>query len=110
MNEETLVIALAYKKEFEDEDTSDERRVELITWLQMRAEEDGYDLRCINCKKTIVIAYHYEAVAEGHTYSDAGEREVSLTRLCEFCFDKITEDPTDKWPDYYAGIADDTSP
>ena len=50
---------------------------------------------CVNCKHIIFFYPADKAYIEGHTYSRAGMSEIHITHLCEFCFDKITEEPED---------------
>jgi Pyruvate/2-oxoacid:ferredoxin oxidoreductase delta subunit len=61
-------------------------------------EEPGYDMRCMNCKKAVFYAPHPEGLIEGHVYSQNGMLEYRISRYCEFCFDKVTEeDEEDVW-------------
>jgi hypothetical protein len=92
MTKEQLTQAMAYQQEFESIYTSDERRAELLTWLQERAIEDGVNQTCVHCKKVVIYAESYKAFIEGHIYSYDGKQEYLITRSCEFCFDKIAAD------------------
>lgn len=96
MTPEQLTQSKIYKKEFEDAKTTDERRAELVAWVQERAAEDGETQACWNCKKLVVMLDWHEGVAEGHIYSHDGMREYRISRVCEFCFDKLTAEPEEE--------------
>lgn len=61
--------------------------------LKQRADADeSYGLRCINCKELVVFLEHREALGEGHIYSPAGRSEYGISRMCEYCFDVVTDE------------------
>lgn len=104
-NEISPATRLQLKKEFEHPGTSDERRVQILQYVQAGAQEwaDGRvtgpghpRLMCINCKKAYFFAPWSEGLIEGHIYSDAGAREVHLSGMCEYCFDKLTAEPEEE--------------
>lgn len=68
----------------------------MVQYQQLIAEAEAnerYQNRCTFCKKKVVYIPFREAVGEGHIYSDAGRDEFGITRLCEWCFDKVTKEP-----------------
>lgn len=107
----TLEDQMALQREFDDQATTDERRVELLTLLQEGADEAEMGRPCPRCKHYPFFAPHPEALIEGHVYSHEGLAEIRITGYCEFCFDLITaepdeEDEMDHWsesPDIEAG-------
>jgi len=46
---------------------------------------------CVECTHATYHVPGKWAIAPGHTYSDLGVREFRISRLCEWCFDKITD-------------------
>ena len=86
----------ALKDEFENENTTRERRVELLTFLQEAADEAKQLRPCPRCKHHLFYAPHNEALVEGHVYSQDGMAEISITGYCEFCFDLVTEEPDEE--------------
>ena len=92
----------ALKAEFENQATTRERLIELLTLLQEGANEAGMGRRCPRCKNFLFYAPSDEALLEGHVYSRDGLAEIRITGFCEFCFDLITAEPEeeeDNWPD-----------
>ncbi len=81
---------LELQREFERRDTTRERRIELLTFLQEGSDEAKMGPVCPNCKHYPFYAPHDEALLEGHVYSRDGLAERRITGLCEFCFDLIT--------------------
>lgn len=47
---------------------------------------------CISCNQPIYIQRDSKAQGPGHVYSSAGEKEYSISGLCEYCFDKVFDD------------------
>lgn len=91
---------IVLQQEFEDVDTAHERRVEILTTLREQAalfydEQNNTSMQCVMCKRSVFVALWNEALIEGHIYSHDGQREFSITRTCEYCFDKITKEPND---------------
>ena len=84
------------RREFENRDTTHERRVEILTMLQEGADETKFLPPCMNCKHVPFYAPWHEAVIEGHVYSHDGLREIDITGLCEYCFDDITAEPDEE--------------
>lgn len=79
-------------KEFDEETTSEERRVELVTALRDFAEEELPDSRCVHCHRGGFSVPYTHALIEGHCYSPAGVADYTrITKVCEFCFDKTHE-------------------
>ena len=46
--------------------------------------------RCVNCNEEVYFEEAENAEKQGHIYSLLGRKEFSITQLCEFCFDEIT--------------------
>lgn len=82
--------------EFENRDTTHGRRVEILTMLQEGADETKYHLPCLNCGHVPFYAPHDEGLVEGHVYSRDGLNEISISGLCEYCFDRITAEPDEE--------------
>lgn len=82
--------------EFENRDTTHERRVELLIMLQEGADETKYLPPCHNCGHVPFYAPHDEGLVEGHVYSRDGLSEIRLSGLCEYCFDRITAEPDEE--------------
>lgn len=76
-------------KEFYTEDTTDTRRVEILLKVQSFAAEEMPESKCRYCGKPgIAVEYDY-ALVEGHCYSPEGMQDYqSITKVCEYCFDK----------------------
>ena len=93
---ERLARLQEMKVEFEDKATTDQRRVELLTQVRDWAEDEIPESRCRQCGHSgICIIYDY-ALIEGHCYSASGIREYqSLSKICEYCFDKMHKTPGD---------------
>lgn len=87
---------VAVQREFNDANTTRERRIELLTLLQEGADEAAMGRQCPMCKHYPFLAPHDEALMEGHVYSHAGIDEVRITGYCEFCFDLITQEPDEE--------------
>lgn len=88
----------ALRVEFEEPATTRERRVEILTLMRAGANESTMGSPCPMCKNFLFYAPHDEALIEGHVYSTDGLAEIQITGYCEFCFDKITEEPDDEDP------------
>lgn len=90
----------AWETEFYNLDTTRERRCELLTLLrdqaQLHYEEEGKDLTCFFCGHYIFYAPYTEALIQGHVYSNAGIREVYITKICEHCFDRVMKEPDEE--------------
>lgn len=84
---------MALQHEFEERDTTRERRIELLTLLQEGSDEAKMGPPCPRCKHYPFYAPHDEALLEGHVYSHAGLSERRITGYCEFCFDLVTAEP-----------------
>lgn len=77
----------------EEEHRPREAAVEEFETTQAEADAlDTYVLRCVICGKKVTGPQWREAIGPGHIYSDAGRREFSRTGICEWCFDKATDD------------------
>lgn len=83
----------ALQHEFENKDTTDERRVEILGYLREGANEAKMGRPCPRCKNYPFHAPWIYGLTEGHVYSGDGLREVRITGYCEFCFDLITQEP-----------------
>lgn len=77
--------------EWVEEGTNDARRAEIAHEVQKMAA--GRSPTCVECHQTMVNLPYLYALIEGHVYSEAGVKEVEITRLCEWCFDIITAEP-----------------
>lgn len=89
MTEDEAQEMRAARQEFENKDTTDERRKELVERLiEIATKDPYYDLTCHNCKKMVVYIEYGYGLCEGHVYSRDGIREMHISGLCEFCFDK----------------------
>jgi len=82
----------ACEQEFNNADTTRERRIELLTLLQEGSDETEMGRPCPKCEHYPFFAPHDEALIEGHVYSRAGFDEVRITGYCEFCFDLVTQE------------------
>jgi hypothetical protein len=87
---------VAFRREFETQTTTKERRVELLTLLQEAANESKLGRPCPVCGNHLFYAPHTEALIAGHVYSNEGLMEVRITGYCEFCFDRITAEPEEE--------------
>lgn len=87
---------IALQQEFESEDTTRERRIELLTLLQEGSDEAKTGRPCPRCKHYPFFAPYDEALIEGHVYSRAGIAEIGLSCYCEFCFDLVTQEPDEE--------------
>lgn len=86
--------------EFYADDTTRERRIEIVTRVRDMAERNMPESRCLNCKRGGVAIEHDEALIEGHCYSTDGIRDYTrITKICEFCFDKMHEGLDEEEPD-----------
>lgn len=99
----------ALHAEFEREDTTDERRVEILTLVRDGANEAQMGPKCPRCGNYSFHAPWDHALIEGHVYSNDGAREIYITGYCEFCFDLVTEEPDEEdWqgdaPDWTGGV------
>lgn len=47
---------------------------------------------CISCNQPIYSQRDSKASGPGHIYSASGEKEYSISGLCEYCFDKVFDD------------------
>ena len=86
----------ACQAEFQNSGTSRERRIELLTLVREGADEAQMGNPCPKCKHYPFMAEHSEALIEGHVYSNEGYLELSITGLCEFCFDLVTQEPDEE--------------
>jgi hypothetical protein len=87
--------------EFEDADCTEERRTEIVQYVI--ASSVNWDFSppyCMNCKNAIIYIPYNHALCKGHVYSREGVEEVSITSLCEYCFDNITQERND--PDFFS--------
>lgn len=86
------------RAQFYAEDTTRERRIELLRLMQTSADEMQLGTRCPRCKHYPFYVPHNEALLEGHVYSQAGMDELPISRYCEFCFDLVTaESEEEEW-------------
>ena len=83
------------RRAFESRGASRELRITILMLVREGANEAKMGRPCPMCKNYPFQAPHDEALIEGHIYSDAGAREVGITGLCEFCFDKVTAEPSE---------------
>lgn len=94
-----LVILDNLHAEFMDAKTTDRRRVEIALEVQSYAAEEMPESKCLDCGKNgIYLPYGY-ALIQGHCYSHDGMIEyTSISRFCEYCFDKMCAagDPDDE--------------
>lgn len=80
-------------EEFDNKDTSNERRIEILTKVRDYAEEEMPDSRCQFCKRGGIYAPFTHALIEGHCYSYDGMVDYTrITKVCEFCFDNLPQD------------------
>lgn len=92
MNQERHDQLRLMQQEFEDENTTDDRRVEILTLMRSFAEQEMPDATCIYCKQVGIYAPYTHALIEGHCYTQDGVRDFTrITGVCEFCFDKAHE-------------------
>lgn len=73
---------------FESNDSPITRKKACLRILRIWAKEEGIK-GCVHCHYSIFFAPYDYALVQGHVYSYDGRREVQITGLCEFCFDKI---------------------
>lgn len=103
-SKETILELNTLRREFYTVDTTEERQIEILTRVQELAEIDkDYNphlARCSHCKQMVIACPHDKALIPGHIYSTAGERELEISRLCEYCFDEITKEPDEEPDDY----------
>ena len=77
-------------EEFDAKDTTNERRIEILTRLRDIAEEEMPESRCQFCRHTGIYAPFTHALIEGHCYSHEGMVDYTrVTMVCEFCFDNL---------------------
>lgn len=81
---------------FYAEDTTREKRIELIRLMQTSADEVKMGRRCTRCHHYPYFVPHDEALLEGHVYSQAGMDELPISGYCEFCFDLVTKEPDEE--------------
>lgn len=86
----------ALRREFYDVKTTEKRLVEIVGTVQELASGSNYGLRCCYCDEFVVYLPHDKALKKGHIYSDPGKAEYGITRMCEYCFDKVTAEPEDE--------------
>jgi hypothetical protein len=59
-------------------------------------EDDAVSRRCatapLGCGEKLFFLEGDYAVTQGHVYSHAGLKEISITGICEWCFDQIMKD------------------
>lgn len=84
------------REQFYAEDTTREKRVELIRLMQNSADEVKMGRPCARCKHYPFFVPHDEALLEGHVYSQAGMQELPISGYCEFCFDLVTKEPDEE--------------
>lgn len=95
-NDMTLDQKMACQVEFENPDTTRERRIELLTLLQEGSDESQMNRPCPRCKHVPFYAPYDEALIEGHVYTHDGLLELQITGYCEYCFDLITKEPDEE--------------
>jgi hypothetical protein len=49
----------------------------------------GHRNACINCKEPFFWYEWERALIPGHVYSHSGREEVRISKVCEYCFDKM---------------------
>jgi hypothetical protein len=86
------------RAQFNNPETTDERRTDLLRLIQTSADEARMGRQCPRCKHFPYFAPHDKALLEGHVYSDDGMAEIGITGYCEFCFDLITAEPDEEEP------------
>lgn len=77
--------------EFEDTQTTDERRAEIATEVQSMAPDSTH--HCMACKQKVCYLPYDHGLIKGHIYSEMGISEFEISRFCEFCFDEVTAEP-----------------
>lgn len=87
----------ALQAEFENRDTTRERKVEILGLVRDAANEARISRPCPRCKNVPFYAPHDEALIEGHVYTLDGVAEIRITGYCEFCFDLVTQEPDEEW-------------
>lgn len=100
-NDLTEEQQMALQAEFENPDTDDDRRIELLEMLREGANETPNLMMCTRCKNNVFFAPHAEPLIEGHIYSHGGLAEMRISGLCEYCFDNITEEPLEDHADVF---------
>ena len=95
MDEATQAVSAQMRDEFYLENTTDERRIDILKWLQERALEDNANT-CTYCHKPVLGVMFAKPLIEGHIYSEDGVREYGITFMCEWCFDKVTKEHEDE--------------
>ena len=61
--------------------------------LRLAAEAKLSDIdRCINCGQRVFYLEGDYGVMAGHIYSRLGRKEMNISSLCEYCFDRITQE------------------
>jgi hypothetical protein len=85
---------LVLKDEFEDESTSDERRIEILKIVQGEAEIHTPEKKCYDGEVVFFVQWH-KALIPGHIYSKDGLKEYQISKHCEYHFDELTFDPDD---------------
>lgn len=94
----------ALQDEFYADETEHERRVAILLELRPMAAEMMPESRCIFCKQPGLDVPWDEALVEGHCYSPEGVRDyTAITKVCEFCFDKVHEQPPPVCPECEQG-------
>ena len=82
---------------FENENTTDEERIEIIKFAQTVLDNSKQFKKCIRCRHILFFASHSKALCEGHVYSQNGIDEADISGYCEFCFDELFEEKISKW-------------
>ena len=74
---------------------TDEEYKARVEAAKQKAEADPLlIIHCVFCHEKIFFVAGTYAVTKGHVYSEAGAKEVHISRICEYCFDETTkEDP-----------------
>lgn len=49
------------------------------------------DQKCVRCDMGVFFVPYQFATGMGHIYSAAGLSEFTITGLCEWCFDEVTD-------------------
>lgn len=96
------------RKEYYSDRTSIERRVEILTQVQIWAAEET-DYHCQHCGEAVIAIEDVRPYIPGHIYSEDGRREYATTKMCEYCFDEVLLPPDDErrkewFPDTYKEV------
>jgi hypothetical protein len=94
MTDYTSWALMSMKETFEDPETTDDTRKEILKEVQQRATEATPENICKFSKEREVVFQvpWHEALIPGHIYSQEGLAEFAISHTCEYHFDKWTTD------------------